>query len=123
MRDPLPPDLFNAACPSAVTPFQIGDKWAGMVLVCLADAPRRFSELRVPLHRVSAKVLTETLRALERDGKITRTDYDESPPRVEYAITALGRSLFPAMQACQAWAAEHLPALESARESYARRSA
>ncbi|MGI5237681.1 winged helix-turn-helix transcriptional regulator [Dactylosporangium sp. CA-139066] len=123
MRAPLPPDLFDPACPSAVTPFQIGDKWGGMVLVCLADGPRRFGELRVPLHRVSAKVLTETLRALERDGMITRTEYDEMPPRVEYAITDLGRTLFPAIEACRAWAAEHLPALEAARASYAGRTA
>ena len=123
MRDPLPPDLFDPACPSAVTPFQIGDKWAGMVLTCLQDGPRRFGELRVPLRRVSAKVLAETLRALERDGMITRTEHDETPPRVEYAVTDLGRTLFPAMDACRAWAAEHLPALESARAAYALRGA
>ena len=123
MRDPLPPDLFDPACPSAATPFQIGDKWAGMVLICLRDGPRRFGELRVPLRRVSAKVLAETLRALERDGMITRTVYDEIPPRVVYAITDLGRTLFPAMDACRAWVAEHLPALESARAAYALRDA
>jgi DNA-binding HxlR family transcriptional regulator len=123
MRDPLPPDLFDPACPSAATPFQIGDKWAGLVLICLRDGPRRFGELRVPLRRVSAKVLAETLRALERDGMITRTVYDEIPPRVEYAITDLGRTLFPAMDACRTWVAEHLPALESARAAYALRDA
>jgi DNA-binding HxlR family transcriptional regulator len=123
VSSPLPRDLFDPACPSNATPFQIGDKWAGMVLVCLDDGPRRFSELRVPLHRVSAKVLAETLRALERDGMITRTAYDEVPPRVEYALTALGRTLFPAMDACRAWAAEHLPAVLNAREDYASRGA
>ncbi|GAA2358213.1 helix-turn-helix domain-containing protein [Dactylosporangium salmoneum] len=123
MLDPLPQDLFDPACPSSVVPFQIGDKWAGMVLVCLADGPRRFSELRVPLRRVSAKVLTETLRALERDGMITRTSYPGIPPHVEYAITDLGRTLFPAMEACRAWAEQHLPAVESARAAYALREA
>ncbi|HTJ33367.1 MAG TPA: helix-turn-helix domain-containing protein [Dactylosporangium sp.] len=123
MREPLPRDMFDPACPSSMVPFQIGDKWAGMVLVCLADGPRRFSELRVPMYRVSAKVLTETLRALERDGMISRTAYDEIPPRVEYAITDLGRTLFPAMEACRAWALEYLPAVEQARASYAQRSA
>jgi DNA-binding HxlR family transcriptional regulator len=123
MGVPLPPDLFDPACPSNVTPFQIGDKWAGMVLTCLRDGPRRFSELRVPLGRVSAKVLTETLRALERDGMITRTAYDEIPPRVEYAITDLGRSLFPAMDACRLWATEHLASVEAARTAYAERGA
>jgi DNA-binding HxlR family transcriptional regulator len=115
--------MFDPACPSNATPFQIGDKWAGMVLVCLRDGPRRFTELRVPMHRVSAKVLTETLRALERDGMITRTAHDEVPPRVEYALTPLGRTLFPAMDACRAWAAEHLPAVLDARAGYAARSA
>jgi DNA-binding HxlR family transcriptional regulator len=123
MGAPLPPDLFDPACPSNVTPFQIGDKWAGMVLTCLRDGPRRFSELRVPLRRVSAKVLAETLRALERDGMITRTAYDEIPPRVEYAVTDLGRTLFPAMDACRDWAAEHLGSVEAARAAYAVRRA
>src|SRR3954466_4415489 len=100
MRAPLPPDLFDPACPSSATPFQIGDKWAGLVLTCLRDGiPRRFTELRIPMHRVSAKVLAETLRALERDGMITRQAYEETPPRVEYTITDLGRTLFPAMDA------------------------
>ncbi|MFI5912602.1 winged helix-turn-helix transcriptional regulator [Dactylosporangium sp. NPDC051541] len=242
---PLPPDLFEPACPSSATPFQIGDKWAGMVLTCLRDGtPRRFNELRVPMRQVSAKVLSETLRALERDGMITRHAYEEpSPPaappptdgaapprrqqpgapasvggaaadggavglrrhsdgtgpvgagvvdggavdggavglrrqsdgtgpvgggmvdggavglrrqsagtgavdggagglrrrsgdtgpvggsavglrrvRVEYAITDLGRTLFPAMDACREWAQRHLAAVESARTAYASRT-
>lgn len=123
VSEALPRDLFDPGCPSSATPFQIGDKWAGMVLVCLQDGPRRFSELRVPLHRVSAKVLAETLRALERDGMITRTAYDEVPPRVEYELTPLGRTLFPTMEACRVWAAEHLPAVLDARDDYARRGA
>ncbi|MET7418239.1 helix-turn-helix domain-containing protein [Dactylosporangium sp. NPDC005555] len=120
MSEPLPRDLFDPACPSNATPFQIGPKWGGMVLVCLRDGPRRFSELRVPMRRVSAKVLAETLRALERDGMITRTAYAEVPPRVEYALTPLGRTLFPAMDACRVWVAEHLPAVLDARDDYAR---
>jgi DNA-binding HxlR family transcriptional regulator len=94
-----------------------------MVLTCLRDGTaRRFGELRVPLRQVSAKVLSETLRALERDGMITRTAYEEIPPRVEYAITDLGRTLFPAMDACRVWATEHLTAVESARAAYAQRT-
>ncbi|WP_432975244.1 hypothetical protein [Dactylosporangium sp. CA-233914] len=89
MREPLPPDPFDPACPSSVTPFQIGDKWTGTVLTCL------------------------------RDGMITRTAYGEIPPRVEHAI---GRTLFPAMDACRAWAERHLPVLESARAAYALRT-
>ncbi|MCF2530717.1 helix-turn-helix transcriptional regulator [Yinghuangia sp. KLBMP8922] len=110
--------MFAEGCPSSAVPIRIGEKWAGMVLVCLADGPRRFSELKVPLRGVTPKVLTETLRALERDGMITRTAYDEMPPRVEYALTDLGRSLFAMMHACREWAEANLPDVLAAREAY-----
>ncbi len=110
--------MFAPGCPSKLTPFRIGDKWAGLVVLCLEDGPRRFTELRVPLRGVTAKVLTETLRGLERDGMITRTAYDEAPPRVEYELTPLGRTLFEPIEACREWAAKHLPELVAAREAY-----
>lgn len=116
---PLSPDLFAPECPQSAMPIRIGEKWAGMVIVCLADGPRRFSELKVPLRGVTPKVLTETLRALERDGMITRTVHDENPPRVEYALTDLGRTLFGPMQVCREWAAANLDKLLAAREAYA----
>ncbi|GAB2775892.1 winged helix-turn-helix transcriptional regulator [Amycolatopsis magusensis] len=115
--------MFDPACPSRVTPIRIGDKWVGMVLICLEDGPRRFSELRVPMRGVSPKVLTETLRAMERDGMLVRTVYPEVPPRVEYELTPLGRSLFGPIEACREWAANHLPELIAAREAYERREA
>ncbi|MFD9894980.1 winged helix-turn-helix transcriptional regulator [Amycolatopsis sp. NPDC059027] len=117
---PLQPDMFAPECPSSVTPFRIGDKWGGMVVLCLEGGPRRFSELRVPLRTVSPKVLTETLRSLERDGMITRRAYDEIPPRVEYAITELGRTLLAPIEACREWAARHLPELMAARDAFDR---
>ena len=70
-----------------------------MVICCLEGGPRRFTELRAPLTAVTPKVLGETLRAMERDGLLTRTSYDENPPRVEYAVTPLGRSLIPLLAA------------------------
>jgi DNA-binding HxlR family transcriptional regulator len=118
--EPLTADLFAPECPSGETPFRVGDKWGGMVVVCLRDGPRRFSELRVPLRKVSPKVLAETLRSLERDGMITRKAYDENPPRVEYALTDLGRTLFEPMDRCREWAARHLPDLLAARQAYDR---
>ena len=118
MTERLSPDMFDPACPSTVTPFRIADKWGGMVVVCLEDGPRRFSELRIPLNRVAPKVLTETLRALERDGFVTRTVFDENPPHVEYELTPLGRTLLPAIQACRDWAAENLELLVEARQNY-----
>ncbi|MDF9813094.1 DNA-binding HxlR family transcriptional regulator [Streptomyces sp. SPB162] len=118
---PLPPlrrDMFAPECPSRATPFRVGDKWAGMIMMCLEDGPRRFSELRVPLHAITPKVLTESLRALERDGIVTRTAYDENPPRVEYELTDLGRTLFGPIAATCDWAREHLSDVLRAREAY-----
>jgi DNA-binding HxlR family transcriptional regulator len=115
MRQPLPADMFDELCPSDLTPFRFGDgKWAAMVVRCLQDGPRRFSELRVPLHRVTPKVLTQTLRGLERDGFVTRTEHDEQ--HVEYALTPLGHSMVTPMDAACAWAAERWDELLDARE-------
>jgi DNA-binding HxlR family transcriptional regulator len=110
--------MFQPACPSAETPFRIADKWGGMVVLCLEAGPRRFTELRVPLNRVAPKVLTETLRSLERDGFVTRTVFDENPPHVEYALTPLGHSLLPAISACREWAFTNLEQLREARDRY-----
>ncbi|GAA2614883.1 helix-turn-helix domain-containing protein [Dactylosporangium fulvum] len=115
MAAPLDPEMFDPMCPSSALPFQIGDKWTGMVVLCLEDGPRRFTELRVPLRGVTAKVLTETLRAMQRDGLITRTTYPENPPRVEYELTPLGRSLLDLIAAARAWSRANLPRLLAAR--------
>lgn len=114
---PLDPEMFDPVCPSSAMPIRIGGKWTAMVLICLQDGPRRFTELRVPLRAVTAKVLGDTLRAMERDGLVTRTEYDENPPKVEYALTPLGRSLFALIDAARTWAAGYLPALLAAREA------
>ncbi|WP_314612379.1 winged helix-turn-helix transcriptional regulator [Streptomyces stackebrandtii] len=104
---------------SAARPIRVGGKWTAMVLRCLEDGtPRRFTELRVPLHWITPKVLTETLRAMERDGFLTRTVHDENPPRVEYALTALGRSLIEPLDTACDWARAHAPAITEARASY-----
>ncbi|MEV4753733.1 helix-turn-helix domain-containing protein [Micromonospora sp. NPDC049559] len=120
MRQPLDPDLF-ARCATVRTPIQIGDKWTSKIITCLLDGPRRFTELQVPLRGITPKVLTESLRAMERDGLVTRTVYDEIPPRVEYELTALGRTLLGPMAACCAWTREHLPELLDARAAYGAR--
>ncbi|MFI1195210.1 winged helix-turn-helix transcriptional regulator [Micromonospora sp. NPDC020750] len=116
--DPLDPDMFHPGCPSSVMPIRIGDKWSALIIVCLEQGPRRFSELRVPIHGVTPKVLTQTLRALERDGMITRTVYAEVPPRVEYELTPLGRTLLDLVAACRHWAHEHMGTLLAARDAY-----
>jgi DNA-binding HxlR family transcriptional regulator len=115
MTASLSPDMFDPACPSTVMPFQIGDKWTAMLVLCLEHGPRRFNELRVPLRTISPKVLSETLRAMERDGLVTRDAYDENPPRVEYSLTPLGRSLLALVDAARAWCTDHLDDLLAAR--------
>lgn len=105
-------------CSHVSSPFRIGGKWTPKIVRCLEAGPRRFSELEVPLRGITPKVLTETLRSMERDGLITRTVGGEVPPRVDYELSALGRTLLAPMAACCAWAAEHLPELRDAREAY-----
>jgi DNA-binding HxlR family transcriptional regulator len=123
MREPLDPDMFDELCPSELLPFRFGDKWAALVLRCLEDGPRRFSELRVPLSRVTPKVLTRSLRTLERDGFVSRTVVPGPAPHVEYALTPLGRSLLEPIAAACAWAAEHWEELLTARERHQARAA
>lgn len=117
-RQPLPADMFDELCPSTLTPFRFGDKWAGMVVLCLEYGPRRFSELRVPLHRVTPKVLTQSLRRLERDGLISRTVHADPKAGTEYALTPLGQSMLEPLHAACEWAAEHLDELLDAREQH-----
>ncbi|GLX09263.1 transcriptional regulator [Microbispora sp. NBRC 16548] len=118
MREPLPADMFDELCPSSLNPIRFGDKWAPLIIRCLEHGPRRFSELRIPLNRVTPKVLTQSLRSLERDGLVKRTVYAEATPHVEYELTPLGRSLLEPLAAACAWAAEHWDELLDARESY-----
>lgn len=90
MREPLPADMFDELCPSSLNPIRFGDKWAALIIRCLEHGPRRFSELRVPLSRVTPKVLTQSLRSLERDGLVKRTVYAEAPPACRVRTDAAG---------------------------------
>ncbi|MFF8693630.1 winged helix-turn-helix transcriptional regulator [Streptomyces sp. NPDC015144] len=117
MNEPLDPDMFTG-CTHAPTPFRIGGKWMPMIIRCLETGPRRFSELEIPLRGITPKVLTETLRAMERDGFLTRTVTDSVPPRVDYELSPLGRTLLAPLDACCTWAAAHLPELLDARDAY-----
>ncbi|MFI5732504.1 winged helix-turn-helix transcriptional regulator [Kribbella sp. NPDC051587] len=108
-------DMFEEICPSTLLPFRIGpDKWAALVIRCLEDGPRRFSELRVPLARVTPKVLTQSLRALERDGFVRRTAESR---RVTYELTDLGHGLLKQLYVLCDWTADHWDDLLDARES------
>ncbi len=91
------------ACPVATTVRLIGSKWKLLILRNLMVRPWRFNELRRDLEGISQKVLTDSLRALEEDGIITRTVYPEVPPRVEYALSPLGESMRPILDAMEEW--------------------
>ena len=91
------------ACPVATTVQLIGSKWQLLILRNLRMRPWRFNELRRDLEGVSQKVLTDSLRAMEDDGIITRTVYPEVPPRVEYALSPLGKSMEPILDAMEQW--------------------
>ena len=91
------------ACPVATTVQLIGSKWKLLILRNLRMRPWRFNELRRDLEGVSQKVLTDSLRAMEDDGIITRTVYPEVPPRVEYALSPLGKSMEPIHDAMEQW--------------------
>jgi DNA-binding HxlR family transcriptional regulator len=102
---------------------RIGDKWSVMVVGILArHEPIRFNELKRSINGVSQRMLTLTLRNLERDGLVTRTIYPEVPPRVEYGLTALGKTLTDPIQALWNWSAEHHGAIIDARAIYDQRA-
>ncbi|MFJ9951084.1 winged helix-turn-helix transcriptional regulator [Kitasatospora sp. NPDC091207] len=117
---PLTPDFFDPDCPVQTIPVLGGRKWAWKIMRCLEGGPRRFSELRVPLVGITSKVLAESLRAMESEGAVIRTAYDENPPRVEYALTPLGHTLLGPMDAVCAWSRQNLASLLEAREAYER---
>jgi DNA-binding HxlR family transcriptional regulator len=102
---------------------RVGDKWTVLVVSALSDGTLRFSELRARVGGVAPKVLTQTLRALERDGILTRKVYAEVPPRVEYSLTRLGRSLAAPIDAIQDWAETHVATVLAARGKYDDRAA
>ncbi|MEU9042723.1 MULTISPECIES: helix-turn-helix domain-containing protein [unclassified Kitasatospora] len=116
---PLTADFFPD-CPVPAVPVLGSRKWAWKIMRCLEGGPRRFSELRVPLVGITAKVLAESLRSMEQDGVVDRTEYGGNPPRVEYALTSLGRTLLGPMDAVCAWSREHLGGLLAARVEYER---
>ena len=91
------------ACPVATTVQLIGSKWKILILRNLRSRPWRFNELRKDLEGISQKVLTDSLRSMEEDGIITRTVYAEVPPRVEYALSELGQSMRPILDAMEQW--------------------
>ena len=97
---------------------RVGDKWTVLVVSTLGDGAKRFNELRKALGSISQRMLTLTLRALERDGLVTRTVTPTNPPRVDYELTKLGRSLLDPVSELGLWARKNRPAIAQARERF-----
>ena len=97
---------------------RIGDKWSVLVVMQLGESPKRFNELRRELGSISQKMLSATLRSLERDGFVTRTVTPSVPPRVDYALTDLGRELLCPVGALGQWAIANIDRIETARERF-----
>jgi DNA-binding HxlR family transcriptional regulator len=115
-------DLYDSDCPSRQVLDRIGDTWSVLVVASLAGGALRYSDLAARIGGISPKMLTQTLRALERDGMLSRTVFPEVPPHVEYELTGLGQSLLTLVDGLQAWAVAHIGDVNQARDAYDARS-
>jgi DNA-binding HxlR family transcriptional regulator len=97
---------------------RIGDKWSVLIIVLLGDGPKRFNEIKRRVGGISQRMLTLTLRGLERDGLVKRTQFPTIPPRVDYELTQLGRSLWDAVKPLGEWAQGHVRHITKARAAF-----
>lgn len=120
--DTVPNDVYAGICPARQLLDRIADKWTALVIGLLgrAEKPLRFSELRRQIGGITQKMLTQTLRDLERDGLVVREAYAVIPPRVEYSLTELGRTLQEPLEALSAWTERHMAQVETARAAFDR---
>ena len=118
MNDKVVYDAFMATCPTRQVFATIADKWAGLTIAALADGPRRHGQLLKTIAGASQKMLTQTLRQLERDGLVHRSVTPTVPLRVDYELTPLGLTLLPHLQALKAWSESHIGDIMAARDRY-----
>jgi DNA-binding HxlR family transcriptional regulator len=116
MIDGVPMSMDD--CPVRDVLDSVGGKWTTLMILGLADGPRRFSELRRFIPDISQRMLTQTLRDLQRDGYITRTVYPTQPPSVEYALTPLGHSFLALVRSLVQWSTQNHAAIRAARTAY-----
>jgi DNA-binding HxlR family transcriptional regulator len=115
----LPPiNVLNSRCPSNEVLDMIADKWSVLVIYALRNKLRRYSDLERMIDGISQKMLTQTLRKLERNGLVVRTVYPVVPPHVEYELTELGSSLYKVLSPLCKWSQDHMPEILEARENY-----
>jgi DNA-binding HxlR family transcriptional regulator len=113
--------LIDSCNPAREVMARIGDKWSALIVIALRDGPLRFNEIKRAIGSVSQRMLTLTLRCMERDGLVERTVTRTAPPRVDYELTALGHSLRAPVEALGRWAFEHKQAIERAQRNFDRR--
>jgi DNA-binding HxlR family transcriptional regulator len=116
-------DAYLRDCPSRSLLALLADKWTMLTCCALGAGPMRFGELRRRLQGISQKVLTATLREMERAGLVRRDVYPTTPPRVEYSLTALGHTLGDPLSAIKHWAESHIPEVEENQRAYDERAA
>lgn len=114
----LPGDPYRADCPTRRILDRIGDRWTVLIVGVLGRGDARFSRLLREVEGISQKMLTQTLRGLERDGLVRRTVHPEVPVRVEYALTEAGRTLLAPLRALEEWSIEHLGDVVGSQEAY-----
>ena len=119
IRDSWEGDAFDSECPTRVILDRVGDKWTVLIIEILDDGPKRFGEIRQAIGGITPKVLTSTLRSLVADGLVTRQSFGEVPPRVEYSLTDLGRSLQAPVTALRRWAERNVAELIDNRDRQA----
>jgi DNA-binding HxlR family transcriptional regulator len=119
-----PGELHSEECPKISRVLaRIGEKWSVLIIIMLVERPRRFSELKRAIGGISQRMLSLSLRGMERDGLVKRTVFPVVPPRVEYELTPLGRSLHAPVSALGEWARNHLVEIDAAREAFDRKEA
>ena len=116
----MKPDVYAANCPTRQILDRIGDKWAVLILILLDRETLRFNELRRRIEAISQKMLSQTLKSLERDGLIRREVFPTVPVTVEYSLTELGRTLAATVDTLRLWAETHIGAVEEAQRRYDR---
>ena len=120
---PLPPSHESSDCRGVASVLaRVGDKWSVFIIMLLGDGPRRFNEIKRMVGGISQRMLTLTLRGLERDGLVKRTIYPTIPPRVEYELTPLARSLWAAVGPLGSWAQGHVADIQKAQDRFDKRA-
>src|ERR1700704_1600253 len=107
--------VLKPQCPSRIVLDRIADKWTALIIQVLADGTRRYAALQREIGGISQKMLTQTRRSLERDGLVVRKVHPVVPPKVEYSLTRLGRTLIDPLHALCRWSEKHLPELQATR--------